>query len=98
MKHTPGPWSVSKLATPEHSPEFAVYADGSPRDIARVIGGNSEADAALIAAAPKMLAALEALFRECVMIHTRYGEFCNRKEADAAIKAGLDAIAEAKGE
>lgn len=59
---TPGPWAVSRLATPEHSPEFAIYSElESPgRDLARVVGNNAEANAHLIAAAPKVLKELRA--------------------------------------
>lgn len=51
----------------------------------------------LIAAAPDMLEALEALFKNCSMIHNTWGDGCNQREADAAIAAGRAAIAKAKG-
>lgn len=56
--HTPGPWAISKLATPSYAPEFGIYAEGSERDLARIIGDNSTANATLIAAAPDLLDAL----------------------------------------
>jgi hypothetical protein len=59
MKHTPGPWAISKHATPEHSPQFGVYPEGG-RDLAIVKGDNAKADAKLIAAAPDLLDALRA--------------------------------------
>ncbi len=95
MSHTPGPWRYEQATKTIRSvPANYWLATMDSWDGAV----NNEANAKLIAAAPKMLAALESLFKECAMIHSRYGEFCNQKEADAAIKAGLDAIAEAKGE
>lgn len=89
---------MERIASPDYAPELGICEENSNRMLARVVGENTEANAKLIAAAPDLLAALESLFKECTMIHSRYGEFCNQKEADAAIKAGLDAIAKAKGE
>ena len=56
---TRGPWAISKHATPEHSPQYGIYAeDASGWDIATVHGENAAANAVLIAAAPKLLALL----------------------------------------
>jgi len=55
----------------------------------------SKADVTLMAAAPRLLEALQALFEHCAMIHKRGGEGCNQKEADAAILAARAAIAKA---
>jgi len=63
MTHTPTPWTISRLATPDYAPEFGIFSEGSARDLAHVIGENSEADARLIAAAPDLLAALEDVLR-----------------------------------
>lgn len=65
MSYTPGPWAISRLATPDYAPEFGIYAEGSQRDLARVVGPNSEADAQLIKAAPKLLAACYAVLHDC---------------------------------
>ncbi len=54
-EHTPGPWNISKLATPDYAPEFGIYAGDEQRDLARVVNANSEANARLIAAAPELL-------------------------------------------
>ena len=53
-------------------------------------------DPRLSAAAPELLAALEGLFRECVMVHRYGGTACNSKEADAALTAARAAIEKAK--
>ena len=47
--------------------------------------------------APDILAALKGLFEHCAMIHARWGEDSNQREADAAIKAARAAIAKAEG-
>jgi hypothetical protein len=57
----------------------------------------ARANARLIAAAPEMLEALTALYEHCAMVHKHWGEGCNQKQADAAIAAGLAAIAKAEG-
>lgn len=65
MSHTPGPWEISKLATPDYAPEFAIYAGPGPK-VAIVTHGNSEANAKLIAAAPDLLAALQDLMTPAI--------------------------------
>jgi hypothetical protein len=57
----------------------------------------SAANARLIAAAPELLSALESLFEHCSMVHKRWGDGSNQKEADAAIEAARAAIAKAEG-
>ncbi len=68
MKHTPGPWLA--IVPPSSSPCFRqIVADGSATAsdalLAEIIGGENvfqkAANARLIAAAPELLAALEAL-------------------------------------
>lgn len=63
MNYTPGPWAISRLATPDYAPEFSIYAESSQRDLARVVGDNSLADATLMAAAPKLLHAIQSCHR-----------------------------------
>ena len=58
-KHTQDPWHVAKIASPNYAPEFAVYGEKAPNDLARVMGPNASDNAQLIAAAPLMLKALE---------------------------------------
>lgn len=59
--HTPGPWNISKHATPDYAPQFGIYAEGCRNDLAYVVHENTEANARLIAAAPDLLAALQAI-------------------------------------
>jgi hypothetical protein len=49
-------------------------------------------------AAPDLLAACEALFEHCAMVHKYWGDNGNQREADAAIAAAKAAIAKARGE
>lgn len=106
---TPGPWHTEPdLDHIEHHPyhdnRYICSGDGETqgRDwsiIARMTDHPQQAgNAALIAAAPDLLAALQALFAECAMIHRYGGEANNQREADAAIAAGRAAIAKATGE
>lgn len=94
-KHTPGPWT--------HSHHIIGTAEGvicrmASSEGCAGIGRNhtvqtQEANAALIADAPAMLQALRDLYERCAMVHKRWGEDSNQKEADAAIKAGAALIA-----
>lgn len=92
-KHTPAPWK-------HHN--YTIYHGGLK--VARIpnlraIGKRQasdheeeQANARLIAAAPELLSALEALFENCVMIHKYGGSADNTKEADEAINAARAAI------
>jgi len=57
--HTPGPWNISKLATPDYDPQFAIYPTEHLYHLAIVMNDNAEANTHLIAAAPDLLAALQ---------------------------------------
>lgn len=102
-QHTPGPWQVHIFRYPngQLNGTPSVYApngnDGG-RHVCQVYdNGQLEANARLIAAAPDLLGSLKALFEHCAMVHSVWGDGCNQKQADAAIKAGRDAIAKAEG-
>ena len=58
---TPGEWEIGKHATPDYAPQFGIYAGAAARDHVIVKGEHAEADARLIAAAPELLAALQAI-------------------------------------
>ena len=58
--HTKGPWNISKHGTPDHTPQYGIYTDNN--DFCIVKGQDAEANARLIAAAPDLLEALEAVY------------------------------------
>ena len=98
QRFTPGPWRIESPKAARF-PEYRIL-NGLDRYVAAVsimAHNPASADAQLISAAPDMLAALEALFEHCAMVHNVWGEGCNQKQADAAIKAGRAVINKAKG-
>ena len=106
--HTPGPWSTPGLDGGARVASARV--NGKANTIAHVYShlsldmdadeynGQQEANAHLIASAPELLGALEALFEHCAMVHKYWGDGDNQKEADAAISRAQDAIRKAKGD
>ena len=93
IKHTPGPWFVTRHATPDHSPQFGIYDEyGRGRDIATIYGANAEADAALIAAAPALLAALVDL----LTIANERGAMLGLDEGGPVLDNARAAIAQAR--
>lgn len=100
MKHTPAPWklfSAPQVTEILGSDDIPIVSwpgfDDSRRDMK-----THKANACLITAAPELLAALEALFENCTMIHAHWGDGDNTKQADEAIANARAAIARAKGE
>jgi len=99
-QHTPGPWNVYRWADGN-----MTCIDGGPDDticIASISGDDPEkpwrrANADLIAAAPDLLAALEAVLRECVLVQKHYGDSSNAREAASARLTAEAAIAKARG-
>ena len=69
-KHTPGPWHVNpkppENRVSEHGDDPYTIASGDHRLIARICvqGGETSDNAALIAAAPKLLEAMEKIAAE----------------------------------
>jgi len=98
-KHTQGPWYYDggryvRIADTDGTICEVCDDDGHVDPVhAEILP--QVANARLIAAAPDMLEALQALFRECAMIHRYGGDICNQKAADAAIDAGRAAIEKA---
>ena len=80
---------LSELPSQSIGDQAADFIRGTPP-------GHDPEDSRLSAAAPELLAALEGLFRECVMVHNRWGSACNSKESEAAITAARAAIEKAK--
>ena len=112
QEHTPGPWKIHTLdefmgETPLHADfmiEFGpgdwggfwvVEHNGASKECTRT---SPMADAALIAAAPDLLAALQGLFENCAMVHNHWGDNSNQRQASAAIDAARAVIASARGE
>jgi hypothetical protein len=85
-------WEAKKIDDPFN---HYVVSDSDGRIVCALVGG--EVNARLIAAAPEMLAALEAIFRECALVHKYWGDGSNTREADAAIAAATGAIVKAGG-
>ena len=98
-KHTPGPWRVAGRRT--HGPStgarditqtvITVPHSNGPWEAIGVRSQNEEADAHLIAAAPDMLEALEALYAASTDVRTTTVDLGSAEEAARA------AIAKAKG-
>ena len=51
FNHSSEPWRLGRLATPDHTPQYGISAEGSDHDLAIVIGPNSKADGERIVAA-----------------------------------------------
>lgn len=69
MSHTPGPWELHELETNHHGYNWPTFTVRSARnhclavvgDVDRATSGNNTANARLIAAAPGMYDALQAI-------------------------------------
>lgn len=105
-QHTPGPWIVDDRHIHPDSGRLTYPAGQEPEtDVILLVDtdchknglltATDKANLRLAAAAPELLAALEQLFEHCAMTHSKWGEGCNREQADAAIAAGRAAIAKA---
>ena len=66
MSHTPGPWSYENCGRSSGHEEHITTRHDTLPNIAQVFGSKrSQADAALIAAAPDLYAALDRIVRNC---------------------------------
>jgi hypothetical protein len=81
-QHTPGPWEISRHATPDYAPQYGVYTENN-RHIATVRGDHAEEDARLIAAAPELLDVLQDVIEDTGTSGYWWGE----KALDAINKA-----------
>ena len=91
-QHTQGPWSIELDHASNTSEFIRARIDGEMHDIASLLcdeTGNASANARLIAAAPDLLAALQAIVTGNV-----YG---NPTQWNLAIDRGIAAIAKATG-
>lgn len=96
---TPGPWELEagrnfKTTSGEFYISYGRDRYDNPKFKSFVELDNN---AVLIAAAPDMYEALKALYEHCAMVHNAWGDGCNQKESDAAIKAGKAAMRKAEG-
>lgn len=86
-KHTPGPWFYNRVSGYDYG-SYQYSVSGICTNI------NKEADARLIAAAPELLAALEALLHGSRNVTSQADWQAEREEASAMARA---AIAKARG-
>lgn len=105
MTHTPGPWSKNQSRSPLYADTFWVedsngdviaqtYARGTDGIIDRF--HNGEENARLIAAAPEMLAALQAVLRRSEFGID--GKYIPSDEVEAIHTQARAAIAKARGD
>lgn len=86
-KHTPGPWDIGKHATPDYAPQFGIYSGAAARDHVIVKGGNAATDAALIAAAPELLTALQLYLVDCELEKLEHNSDTYNAAREAIAKA-----------
>lgn len=83
------PWSISKLATPAYAPEYSIHQEDCASDLARVIGGNSEADAELIVRAvnahDELVRCLDQLLNSAVWAKQMLGDIPERSHFNQCI-------------
>lgn len=104
VKHTPGPWvldghnlsSVIRCTVPKGHPD-ARHVCGDYEQIASAHGENWQANASLIAAAPDLLAALQAIGAPDEVDLVSVSDSAIRGMLYAAIRVAQDAIAKAEG-
>jgi hypothetical protein len=91
MTATPGPWKVDdQFGGTEDDPRLFIRGENS--FVAQTVGGNDDANAHLIAAAPELL-------KVCKIIQAEFDRLPNIAEVFAEEKCFLDSvIAQAEGE
>ena len=96
--HTPGPWKVDATGSEAAGWAFRIVGDANYAPLARIngVGPTSAANARLIAAAPKLLEALEALLED--INHTRIPGIADSNNIERSSGWARIVIAEAKGE
>ena len=97
MTHTPGPWKVSPVLPGYY--EWVRNSDGHlVADCASILPSEEcEANAALIAAAPEMLGALEDLVHD-IEVYEFEGDFEDDDDFKTTVDKARAAIAKARGE
>lgn len=97
---TPGPWKAEHSGTGDAtviSDCGWTNKDGTPFK-PTIVSRIDWPTAQLIASAPELLSALEAVLKECALVHKHWGEGCNLQQAKAAEELARAAIAKARGE
>jgi len=106
-KSTPGPWIIQSLGPGlDHDERFALWPDDNVKNRHNLIADiNGAANAALIAAAPDLLAALESMVGTVADVVECYRDLIGTDEEPGwiydhseALKQARAAIARAKGE
>ena len=92
--HTPGPWAVAPSSKPGNGTAWRDIVSMGTQFAPSYVGEAQEQDAALIAAAPDLLVALEALLHGLRKVTSQADWNAEREEASAMARA---AIAKAKG-
>jgi hypothetical protein len=96
--HTPGPWTLGKRETGGQW----IDAEGETRPIALAFRNfpteTDDANARLIAAAPNLLAALEAIVRQAEPLYAAIPDSPATHSAHVLMDEARAAIAKAKGE
>jgi hypothetical protein len=102
-QHTPGPWKISRHATPDYAPQYGVYTENN-RHIATVRGEHAEEDARLVASAPELLAVVQRLFLSVnglsatfSAVNVEYACSHLRKEIAETIREAQNALHKATG-
>ena len=80
-EYTPGPWDCRQW----DGPQWIVTSEGPQHFLATTVGGNDEANARLIAAAPELLEALQ----EYVNSDPEHGKFWENCQALIAKAVGV---------
>jgi hypothetical protein len=98
-RFTPGPWWFAR----GYPNAYDVGAGDEvicalPTRSADGLVTQAQIDARLIAAAPEMYAALEAVLQECCLVQRHWGENANGRAATEAETAAHAALARARGE
>lgn len=94
VKHTPGPWAITDH---NEAGDFYIGRTDAPEYVAIVTGGPflaaeiTQANARLIAAAPEMLAALEAILPLALQFSNGYDDQLAQVHAAIAAARGQEA-------
>lgn len=101
--HTPGPWFIEEYGD-DDAPALVIHKDSETRVCFMATPGSHgdpakiEADACLIAAAPKMLTTLQVTLNWLYRVKFYEGRSCDDPAVDTHLENIKEAIAEARGD